>query len=168
MEDQKIIIEDNVLPQEEFDKIYKDIRSPDFPWNLIEDGVSHHLDGSYQFTHNFFNPKGVKSRYNFILTNLYKHLGVDKLLRSKVNLLHRTKKTYEFLPFHTDFVNVTELYHTAIFYLNTNDGYTLFENGSKVDSVANRVVKFDGRTPHTGSTHTSDDRFRLVLNINYF
>ena len=168
MEDQKIIIEDNVLPQGEFDKIYKDIRSPDFTWNLIEEGVSEPFDGSYQFTHEFYTPQQYKSRYNFILTNLYKHLGVSKLLRSKVNLLHRTKEIHEFLPFHTDFVNVTELYHTAIFYLNTNDGYTLFENGSKVDSIANRVVKFDGRTPHTGSTHTSDDRFRLVLNINYF
>jgi hypothetical protein len=43
----------------------------------------------------------------------------------------------------------------------------LFEDGTKVDSVANRMVVFDGTTKHTGSTHTDGDRFRFVLNINF-
>ena len=51
--------------------------------------------------------------------------------------------------------------------MNTNNGYTLFEDGTKVDSIANRMVVFDGNTKHTGSTHTDDDRFRFVLNINF-
>ena len=56
---------------------------------------------------------------------------------------------------------------TAIFYLNTNNGYTLFEDGTKIESVANRLLTFDANLPHTGTSCT-DKQFRCVLNINYF
>ena len=31
---------------------------------------------------------------------------------------------------------------TSILYMNTNNGYTIFENGDKVESVENRLVTF--------------------------
>ena len=57
-------------------------------------------------------------------------------------------------------------FKTAAFYLNTNDGYTKFSNGLKVESIRNRFVEFDGNTPHTGTTCT-DSQFRAVINFNY-
>ena len=87
-------------------------------------------------------------------------------MRSKINLLYRTNKIKIF-ELHNDFGLDVEPYKTAIFYFNTNNGYTLFSDGTKVNSVKNRLVQFDGYTSHTGTTHTSDERFRLVLNINY-
>ena len=106
------------------------------------------------------------SPYNYLLRNLYIRLGVNKLWRSKINLTLRTKDDFVFYPFHTDFAN-HDTYTTAIFYLNTNNGYTLFEDGTKVDSVANRMVMFNGNTKHTSASHTEGDRFRFVLNINF-
>ena len=54
---------------------------------------------------------------------------------------------------------------TAILYLNTNDGYTLFEDGRQVARVANRLVLFDASLRHTGVSCT-DAPERLVLNLN--
>ena len=34
--------------------------------------------------------------------------------------------------------------------MNTCNGYTYFRDGSKVDSVANRMVTFTTKTPHAG------------------
>ena len=55
---------------------------------------------------------------------------------------------------------------TAILYINTNNGYTEFENGERVESVANRLVLFDSELKHTGTTCTDQQR-RVVLNLNY-
>ena len=55
----------------------------------------------------------------------------------------------------------------AILSLNTCNGYTKLEDGTKVDSVANRILLFDASTPHC-STTTSDTTARFNININYF
>ena len=55
----------------------------------------------------------------------------------------------------------------GIFYLNTNNGYTEFEDGSKVESVANRFVSFTGDLIHRGVSQT-DTKARVVINLNYF
>jgi hypothetical protein len=56
---------------------------------------------------------------------------------------------------------------TALLYLNDNNGYTGFEDGTKVESVCNRLVLFDGSMKHH-STTCSDAKERLVISINYF
>ena len=60
---------------------------------------------------------------------------------------------------------------TMIFYLNTNDGYTLIQNkelekADKVDSIENRLVLFPNDTYHTGASST-DTKTRVVLNLNF-
>ena len=51
--------------------------------------------------------------------------------------------------------------------MNTNDGYTEFEDGTKVESVANRLVTFPANLKHTGTSCT-DEKTRIVINFNYF
>ena len=55
----------------------------------------------------------------------------------------------------------------AILSINTCDGYTKLEDGTKIDSVANRVLLFDGSKLHTPSTCTNQP-VRMNININYF
>ena len=43
---------------------------------------------------------------------------------------------------------------------------TEFEDGSLVDTVANRMVSFNGKTQHRGSTHTNT-KTRVLINFNY-
>ena len=56
---------------------------------------------------------------------------------------------------------------SAILYMNSNDGFTVFENGTKVKSIANRLVKFPSTLKHSGTTCTDCQR-RVALNIVYF
>ena len=57
---------------------------------------------------------------------------------------------------------------SAIFFINTNNGKTLFKNIDKeIISKENRIVIFDGRLEHTGTTCT-DQRNRILINFNYF
>ena len=55
---------------------------------------------------------------------------------------------------------------TAIYYVNTNNGYTYFEDGQKVESVENRLVIMPSNLPHAGATCTDELR-RVVINFNY-
>ena len=101
--------------------------------------------------------------------NVWKPL-LDKLngiafLRTKLNCTLKTH-IHEPSQYHTDFPGKI-LCMTAIYYLNTNNGYTQFEHdGSKIDSVANRVVLFPSSLKHRGVT-TTDTPYRMVMNINY-
>ena len=82
--------------------------------------------------------------------------------RVKSNLNPRTHKHIK-RNFHTD----TRYKHkTSILYINTNNGWTEFEDGSKVNSVANRMVIFDSLIRHTGVTCT-DEKVRVLINFNY-
>ena len=54
----------------------------------------------------------------------------------------------------------------ALFSLNTCDGYTKLKDGTKINSVANRVLLFDAGEEHC-STTTTDDFTRVNININY-
>ena len=56
---------------------------------------------------------------------------------------------------------------TAIYYVNTCDGFTEFEDGTKTEAVANRLVKFPSNLKHRGVSQT-DTRFKCVINFNYF
>ena len=83
-------------------------------------------------------------------------------LRIKANLTLKTPTPKE-SSFHIDGNDIT----TAIFYINTNNGYTEFESGVRVSSVANRVCIFDSNLTHRGTTHTEGDHQRIVVNFNY-
>ena len=56
---------------------------------------------------------------------------------------------------------------TAIYYVNTCNGYTEFEDGTKVESVANRLALFSGKLIHRGVRQT-DTKSRCVINFNWF
>ena len=56
--------------------------------------------------------------------------------------------------------------YTAVYYINSCNGYTYFEDGYKVKSVANRIVIFPRDTKHSGTT--SSNSYRQVINFNYY
>ena len=65
-------------------------------------------------------------------------------------------------PFHVDY----DFSHTVcIFYLNTNNGCTMFENEEKIPSVENQLVIFDGQKKHCSVVQT-DASARYIVNIN--
>ena len=83
-------------------------------------------------------------------------------MRIKANLNVATKKHIK-RDLHTDF-DVPCI--TAIAYMNTNNGYTIFEDGTKIESVENRVLIFDSQLRHAGIPCT-DEKRRVVINFNF-
>ena len=70
--------------------------------------------------------------------------------------------------FHTDFQDEQKNgVTTSILYINTNNGGTQFEDGTRVKSIANRVVTFDCSTKHAPVSCT-DKKRRIVVNFNYY
>ena len=155
-------IEDNFLQNFVFEFIYDRFLHKHFAWYHQHSKVGFD-DGNIQFTHLFYDKETKLSDKIDLLKPIFEKLKVKKLLRAKVNL---TLKEDIIRPFdyHVD-VDYTQG-KTAILYMNTNNGKTLFENGEEVDSIANRIVIFENSLNHTGTTHT-DEKYRIVLNINY-
>tara|TARA_B100000035_G_scaffold3645_1_gene3235 strand:- start:4469 stop:5008 length:540 start_codon:yes stop_codon:yes gene_type:complete len=177
----EIEVIDNFLPQEEFDRIAEVFTGQDFPWFVNQAKVMHvarMFDPELQakeiynwqmVNYLYGNGQPTSQMYEYVLPIIDK-LQPRALIRIKANLNHHTDTLQEY-AYHTDcgeygtneFAGAT----TAILYFNTNDGYTKFSDDVRVDSVANRLVRFPVNTPHSG-TSTTDQKFRVVLNLNYF
>ena len=98
------------------------------------------------------------------LIPVFEKLDIKVLSRIKCNLFPNSEKVHEH-EMHSD----TDYSHmAAVLYINTCNGYTkLQEDGTKIDSVANRILIFDGSKPHC-STTTNDPTARFTINYNYF
>ena len=97
--------------------------------------------------------------------------GCNAIYRIKCNLQVRQPESYIVEGFHSDLSfdmekDMAAKWTTSILYINTNNGYTEFEDGTKVESVANRVVTFPADLMHRGATQT-DEQTRILINFNY-
>jgi len=152
----------NVLTKEEFLKTKDTFTSVFFPW-FITKGVLVGQD-NYQFTHNFYQNFLIRSDQFVLLEPILKILNPSAIIKIKANLQPRTEKIIEH-GMHTD-VKIKNS-KTAVYYVNTNNGYTKFKNGKKINSQENTLVIFNSNIEHTGTTCTDKD-YRIVLNLNYF
>ena len=96
------------------------------------------------------------------LIPLLSKLKIKALLRATANLYPNTEMIHEH-SMHRDY---TYSHSAALFSLNTCDGYTKLKDGTKIDSVANRILLFDASEKHC-STTTTNVKARFNLNINY-
>ena len=151
---------DNFLSEDEFKNLRSYISSTSFPWYF---GLVTTDSKTAQFVHTFYANDAPTSTWPHV--EFFRlRLNMASLVRIKVNLNPRTETVQVHNDaFHTDYPDIT----TAVYYLNTCDGYTLFEDGTKVNSVENRIVIFDSNMRHTGTSCTNESG-RLVMNINYF
>ena len=162
----EVKVYDNFLPHDQFLRIQELLLSPSFVW-FFADNIDYHdepLQGKFQFVHPFYGYKGVES-HNFVdMTPLIDKLDCRYLLKGKANL--NVKGDGNAIgQFHTD-VNLDAVTKTAVFYINTNNGGTEFENGDIVRSIENRVVIFDSKIKHRGISCTNEKR-RVLLNWNW-
>ena len=128
---------ENFLPTEEFNTLKNVMTGRSFPWFLYK-GVNHELDNYYQFCHIFYrHHKPATTDYHLSIINpILEKLKVVSLLRIKANLLYKSNKIIKH-GYHTDFDNLNN--KTSIFYVNSNNGYTLFKNGKKIKSKENTL-----------------------------
>ena len=116
----------------------------------------------FYMTHILYDNNIPSSPFYDKIIPLLEKLEVHGLLRIKANLYPNTYKLHEH-PMHTD----KNFSHSgAILSLNTCDGYTKLKDGTKIDSVANRILLFDASEEHC-STTTTNVPARFNININY-
>lgn len=176
MADYKII--DNFLPEENFKKIYNYIVfNIQFPLT-IDNGVGYgpsnkgyneQLENDFRNWYaahiSYINDVPISNSYDTIapiLAPAFNQLEFKSLLRVKTNFYPYTHEIFE----HCQHIDYGFPCFAAVFSLNTCNGFTRLSDGTKIDSIANRIVIFDGNTLHNSST-TSDAKGRWNINLNY-
>lgn len=142
--------------------------SNEFPWHLGTPVYGKKLGNNekynFHFGHLLYDKLTFQSDYFRLVLPILQILNPSALLKVKANLTTCGECIVEH-GMHTD--NSFKDAFTAIYYVNSNNGYTIFENGEKVDSVKNRLVYFPSHFHHSG-TNCTDEKHRVVININYF
>lgn len=163
----KPLIIDNFIDQQSFQNLKNTMLGDNFCWNYNQ-AIDYADDkDKFQFTHSFYKESGPSSFFYDTIIPVLRRIKYKELFRIKANLLTRTSKI-EPNTFHTDIQGNWGVipYITSILYLNTNDGYTEFEDGTKIESIENRWVSFPEDTKHRGTSCTNE-RVRVVINFNY-
>ena len=153
-----IDIKDNLLDE----KVIKDLE-----WCLLSNtGIAWFIKGS-NFEHNFWSGIEYSNRYNDVCQAwIDMYVKPTALIKVRGKFYPKSKKIKEW-KMNPDVHWKHENCMTSILHINTNNGYTKFENGEVVKSVRNRLVTFPAHLKHTGSTCT-DKQYRCVINVNYY
>ena len=158
-------IKDNFLFKKDLNELDQLVHN-NFPWYFHKEQVTGADDGSW-FGHIVYSDDTPKSDlYNPLIKIFKNYINYITLVRIHINLLIR-QETPSISDFHTDLdedLNKEKI-TTAIFYLNTNNGFTEFED-QRIESVRNRLVMFPTNTRHRaiGQTDTPE---RIVFNFNF-
>ena len=171
----KIVVEDNFLEKEVFVTLRDIITHDDFKWYYQPNQVhmSEEDENPGYFSHTIYgmNQHGPESSYWHSFEQVITELNPIAIYHIRINLNTRMQRAFA-SDFHSDtesagFSN-PEQWTTSILYINTNNGYTEFEeSGTKIESVANRMVSFPSHTRHAAAMQTDEQR-RIVINFNYF
>ena len=167
----KVQIFNNFLDQEVFLEIKKFIMSPRCQWRYVnyiahKDGRDNDNDG--YFVHSFkdchpqtFEDRYPESPYFPLIVKILDKIQYQNILRIRSSLYPR-RDVQKPDPFHIDY---NFPHRVCILYVNTNNGYTLFESGEKIPSVENQLATFDGSEKHCSVVQT-DTSARYIVNIN--
>lgn len=168
---------DNFLEFNTFKEIQQNLLSCTWPWyyqdrvdfNYEEDEHNKDLT-DFQFCYAFYrNSAPVNSGFSLI-SPITDKLNALSFVRIKANLQPRTEIQRKNKLHHDvsspDGLRSVKHVMTAIYYVNSNDGYTFFEGGQKIESVENRLIKFPSHLKHGGTTCT-DQKVRVLINFNY-
>lgn len=167
---------DNYLPKEDFKSIKdtlfpQDLTSKDkFQWNyrrgIVRDpdlnptGYDEYDWMYYKILYQNTNILYFDKKFN-IVEPILKKINPKKILIIRANILMPTPH-HIYHEFHVDQKN---MHKVALFYVTTNNGFTILRDQPKINCVENRMLLFDGSIEHHSVTST--DFPRCVFNINY-
>ena len=165
------LIEDGFICPATCNDICNTITDQSFDWHYTRavdyELLDHdkHDEDNWQFIHvldNFGNRTPGSEKFQ----PLVDRIDPEIIYRLKINFCpkHNIIKPY---GFHVDTKLTPGL--TSILYLNDCNGKTLLrcpDGVHEVESVAGRLLTFDNRIFHTGTTATDNHRF--VINFNFF
>ena len=154
---------ENFLPEHIYNDISGILLTQQFPWYYQPSVASLDDNEDFYFTHRFYRDQKQQSPlFERFIQPIIGRLGFDYLHRAVANLYTKKNKHYQ-NNFHVDqFIE----HVVGLYSLNTNNGYTLFEDGQKVPSVANTMVLFNGKLRHASVCQT-DEKIRVNINFNF-
>lgn len=164
-------VTDNFLDKKVFKNIQKQLLGSQIAW-FYNPTIDYTTDKNeyFQFCHTFYRYNQPQSNSIELLQPLLDKLSAYSLLRVKANLLTKTSTIIK-NGFHVDESELDkkklEDWTTSIFYINHNDGFTEFADGTKVESVANRMLTFPANLMHRGTSCTNT-KSRVVINFMYY
>jgi hypothetical protein len=152
----------NFLKEDTFLELKNILMDNQFPWFYSD--VSGGLDdySNFVFQHSFYkNEYQCSNWFNKIIMPILGNLNFKYLMRVRANCFSKRDKEI-FTKFHID----SEKPHTvALYSVNSNNGYTLFENGQKILSKENQMAIFEGNLKHSSVSQT-DTNIRVNINFN--
>lgn len=175
MEVNKFEIIDNFLPVSVHENIKNIFLNPNFPWyfndskSFEKQETEEDFIENFQFTHSFFNNYSIDSHnYWSLVFPLVEKLNPLSLIRIKANLTTVTSSVIKY-GLHLDckspdYSNIKHM--VGVYYVNSNNGKTVLEDNTEIDSVENRLLIMRGDVMHT-ATSCTDEKVRCVVNINY-
>ncbi len=157
---------DNFLPKENFIKIKELLLGNTFPWFYFPNisNLEKVSKGNlFYMSHLFYRYEPYSSFYDIIKNNLLNFMDIKSIIRVKANLYpNQSIKKLDEMHIDYDFKH-----NGAIFSINTNNGGTILKDGTKIDSIENRILFFDPSLSHD-SENCTDQKVRVNININYF
>ena len=150
------------LPKDTLEHIKYEIKCAKFPW--FYSCVTYPHEPGFMFTHRFYDIEGgIKSnRFSDLILPILGNIKYKVLRRIKANCYTRGQDHVK----HDYHIDDKVKHKVALFTINTNNGYTEFENGERIPSVENTLALFDGSVKHRSVTQT-DENLRINININY-
>jgi len=156
----------NCLSLNDLKPLQDTLTSKDFPWFYREAEVKKE-DYSEYFTHTFYYaPDNLQSKWYELIVPILDKIKGSYLIWARANLLIN-KSTPLRSALHCDIDS--EESTTAIFYVNTNNGFTLLktkEGEVKSKSEENKLILFNSQTLHQ-SVRQTDTNQRITLNFNF-
>ena len=164
-----IKVQDNFLTEDELNALQDVLLGHDFPWyfnNRTTLAGENDLN-DFQMIHAFYldgkNFGFIHSEYFKHIEPLLEKLGGKVLIRAKANLRTIAPKPHMVTGYHSDCALNCD---TSIFYVNSNNGYTLFEKTQeKIQAIENRMITFSSHLKHCGVSCTDQSK-RVVINFN--
>tara|TARA_R100000322_G_scaffold79432_1_gene49857 strand:- start:195 stop:689 length:495 start_codon:yes stop_codon:yes gene_type:complete len=162
----KYNVQDNYLDKDYLNHIKNIIFNQDFPWNYKNYCAFQDSKDGPNLTNYLYQDNKPVNKYFEIFIPFLKQLKIKHLIQLRLNMVLKDKD-YTESDFHVDYDNVYGG-TTGIFYLNTNNGYTLLGDKEKIkiDSIENRLLLFPTNVKHAAGRQTDTNR-RVVANINY-
>jgi hypothetical protein len=153
---------DNFLEEKTHKDIQNILMSTDFPWYFQKSMTG--KDTSF-FSHLIFKEHLVMSPFYKLMSPFLIKMECKALSEIRLNLTIN-KYVQESSDWHVD-----RFYKcfTSIFYVNTNNGYTLIDENKKIkiESKENRMLIFDSQIKHKAILQTDIER-RISINFNFF
>ncbi len=166
----KIEIVDNFLPEVQWKAIDSVVSGSNIPWYFVDNLNEGSYLGNYYFSHQLVEEQKVIGPHPNQLVPIFRpvtdRLGIDfsRNYRIKLNMYPRTQRRVHH-SVHRDY-DTGDGMATLLYFVNDNDGVTVFDGKRKIRSKANRAALFDGSNKHHSTTPTNAN-YRCTINFDY-